>query len=78
MNSYILNRSQGSIRPSNFHGAQSTRLVHCLEPAPEVRFSSSHGSYSKTEGWEDDVEDDILAHRAGVNVLTVDPYEKRL
>ncbi|KKK18252.1 hypothetical protein AOCH_001944 [Aspergillus ochraceoroseus] len=56
----------GSIVPSAFQRAQSTRLIHQLEPAPGIRFSSV-----KTD------EDDILAHSAGVNVLAIDQYERR-
>ncbi|EEQ29290.1 WD repeat protein [Microsporum canis CBS 113480] len=78
MNSYIFNRSQGSIRPYQFHVAQCTRLVHDLAPAPGIRFSSDK------QGTTDAAEDrhalyppelsseDVWAHKAGVNVLAID------
>ncbi|OAL64505.1 WD repeat protein [Trichophyton rubrum] len=88
MNSYILNRSQGSIHPFQFHFAQSTRLVHGLAAAPGIRFSavkqheSQPGAADIAEGIPDilhsDLDfDDIWAHKAGVNVLAIDQYEKR-
>ncbi|EGE02109.1 DNA excision repair protein ERCC-8 [Trichophyton equinum CBS 127.97] len=88
MNSYILNRSQGSIHPFQFHFAQCTRLVHGLAAAPGIRFSAgkqheSHpGAADIAEGTPDirhsDFDfDDIWAHKAGVNVLAIDQYEKR-
>ncbi|PGH27026.1 hypothetical protein AJ80_01211 [Polytolypa hystricis UAMH7299] len=85
MNSYILNRCQGSINPAEFHIAQKTRLVHCLEPAQGIRFSSYHASSaseqasSKLGGDREDYNGvtEVWAHKAGVNVLATDPYEKR-
>ncbi|KAL2863850.1 WD repeat protein [Aspergillus lucknowensis] len=79
MNSYLLNRALGSITPSSFHLAQTKRLVHNLEPAPGIRFSSSrvqptsHGE----AGTPTPIEDGVLAHSAGANVLAVDQYEGR-
>ncbi|KAL3475232.1 WD40-repeat-containing domain protein [Aspergillus californicus] len=67
MNSYLLNRAFGSITPSSFHIAQKTRLVHSLEPAPGIRFGSSHNN----------ADEDVLAHSAGANVLAIDQYEGR-
>ncbi|KAI9818032.1 MAG: hypothetical protein M1827_000656 [Pycnora praestabilis] len=81
MNSYLLNRSVGSISPQALARAQTTRLVHALQPAPTVRFSSSHGgtSTAKVDGEElgdgDTVE--LWAHKAGVNALIVDNFEGR-
>lgn len=72
MNSYLLNRALGSIAPSTFHTAQTARLVHHLEPAPGIRFSSKH-----PEGPGLDPGDDIYAHKAGVNVLAIDQYDGR-
>ncbi|EER22960.1 hypothetical protein D8B26_004246 [Coccidioides posadasii str. Silveira] len=69
MNSYLLNRSQGSICPSSFHAAQCSRLIQCLAPAPGIRFSSA--SASTTDG------DEVWAHKAGVNVLAIDHYDRR-
>lgn len=75
MNSYLLNRSFGLISPWDFHVAQTTRLVHCLEAAPSIRFNSRHDSAedSQTEGELERV----WAHKAGVNVLAIDQYEGR-
>lgn len=76
MNSYLLNRALGSITPSDFHVALTTRLVHHLEPAPGIRFSSR-----KDAGFVGDaigIEDEVYAHKAGVNVLGIDQYDGRL
>ena len=86
MNSFLLNRSQGSIRPSEFHTAQCTRLVHGLEPAPGIRFTANPTSTSidsegtdEREEWDEDraEDDEVCAHKAGANVLAIDQYEKR-
>ncbi|EER42557.1 WD40 repeat-containing protein [Histoplasma capsulatum var. duboisii H88] len=85
MNSYLLNRSQGSISPSAFHVAHNAHLIRSIEPAPGIRFSShpttpelNRGERESTEdGWKDEEKDESRAHKAGVNVLTIDQYEKR-
>lgn len=82
MNAYLLNRALGTISPSSFHVAQTSRLVHHLEPAPSIRFSSrkqAQSAESRPEGpGSFDQEDEILAHQAGANVLAIDQYEGRL
>lgn len=84
MNSYLLNKSLGSVAPSTFHVAQTTRLVHHLEAAPGIRFSSRQAGPSTAR--EDDVAPldrdlqstaEVFAHKAGVNCLAIDPFEGR-
>lgn len=75
MNSYLLNRTLGSISPHSFHIAQTTHLVHHLEPAPGIRFSSRKIDHSSEEL---PAKDDIVAHKSGVNVLAIDQHEGRL
>ncbi|RAL11076.1 WD repeat protein [Aspergillus homomorphus CBS 101889] len=83
MNSYILNRTLGSIHPSTFHVAQTTRLVQNLEPAPGIRFSSQHHSpsaHGRSEQQFDglqSLEEETFAHKAGVKVLAIDQNEGR-
>ncbi|KKZ66638.1 DNA excision repair protein ERCC-8 [[Emmonsia] crescens] len=85
MNSYLLNRSQGSVSPSTFHVAHNTHLIRSIEPAPGIRFSNhpatpalnQRESQSVGDGWKDEEQDEVRAHKAGVNVLTIDQYEKR-
>ncbi|EEH45195.2 uncharacterized protein PADG_01345 [Paracoccidioides brasiliensis Pb18] len=87
MNSYLLNRSQGSISPSTFHVAQNSHLVRSIEPAPGIRFSSGFTaaapapnqpeSKAAASGGIYDENDGVWAHKSGVNVLTIDRYEKR-
>lgn len=69
MNSYLLDRALGSISPSSFHVAQTSRLVHLLEPSPGIRFS--------LDGPVDEPADEVVAHQAGVNVLAIDHGERR-
>jgi DNA excision repair protein ERCC-8 len=85
MNSYLLNRALGSIPPNDFHVAQTTRLVHNIEPAPGIRFSSRK-ALTPTDQSEDDVAPldqelgasaEIFAHKSGVNCLAVDQFEGR-
>ncbi|KAL4941418.1 hypothetical protein BDV06DRAFT_181440 [Aspergillus oleicola] len=76
MNSYLLNRALGSIPPPVFHSAQTVRLVHNLEPAPGIRFSSTKAQTTENEAQLSEP-DETFAHRAGANVLAIDQYEGR-
>lgn len=82
MNAYLLNRALGSITPSTFHVAQTTRLVQHLEPAPGIRFSSR--KKLRSPGRPDDglgigqEYDEVPAHQSGANVLAIDQYDGRL
>lgn len=85
MNSYLLNRALGSVTPNEFHVAQTTRLVHNIEPAPGIQFSSRRAA-APTDHSEDDVAPldqelgvtaEVFAHKSGVNCLAVDQFEGR-
>ncbi|CAG7990861.1 unnamed protein product [Penicillium salamii] len=85
MNSYLLNRALGSVNPNDFHVAQTDRLVHSIEPAPGIRFSSRKTT-APTDQSEDDVAPldqelgaaaEVFAHKSGVNCLAVDQFEGR-
>lgn len=77
MNSFLLNRAQGSIEPWQFHKAQTSRLIQLLEPSPEIRFSSRK-SISTDEHLASQADDhELLAHKAGVNVLAIDQNHGR-
>jgi len=73
MNSFILNRAQGSIKPLDFHVAQTTHLIRLIEPSPRLRFSCTGAATKKYHG----LDDEVVAHRAGVNVLAIDHHEAR-
>lgn len=81
MNSFLLNRAQGTISPSAFHVAQTSRLVQLLEPAPGIRFTSHKpvpgDIKSEHDGPNSTPVDEVFAHKAGVNVLAIDQYEGR-
>ncbi|KAL1989139.1 hypothetical protein VTN96DRAFT_3686 [Rasamsonia emersonii] len=81
MNSFLLNRAQGTISPSAFHVAQTSRLVQLLEPAPGIRFTSHKPVpgviKSEDDGPNSTPVDEVFAHKAGVNVLAIDQHEGR-
>ncbi|KAE8354539.1 WD40 repeat-like protein [Aspergillus coremiiformis] len=78
MNSYLLNRTLGSIRPHTFHVAQTSRLVHHLEPAPGIRFASRQDGGQRAAAVDVHLDsEEHFAHRAGVNVLAIDHYDGR-
>ncbi|KAI9693894.1 MAG: hypothetical protein M1822_003165 [Bathelium mastoideum] len=79
MNSFLLNRAIGSVSPQSLQRAQTTQLLHALQPAPEVTFgaepqsedvsSSAHSSTTKKSS--------NVAHKAGVNAIALDRFEGR-
>lgn len=81
MNSYLLNRSLGVSGPQALQQVQTTRLVHALQAAPDVRFDSSDevrpAQERRRHGEDEEVGPDVWAHRAGVNCLVVDKFEGR-
>ncbi|KAL1976622.1 hypothetical protein VTN31DRAFT_2904 [Thermomyces dupontii] len=78
MNAYLLNRVQGTIAPKAFHVAQTSRLLHLLEPAPGIRFASEKPEEPKEVfSIFSRAFDEITAHKSGVNVLAIDQNEGR-
>lgn len=83
MNSFLLNRSIGSISPEVLQRAQTTRLLHAIQPAPGVRlrnYDARTETPSTLDGQDVDWDDrsvDIWAHKAGVNSLAIDKFEGR-
>lgn len=70
--------------PNAFHTAQTERLVHYLEPAPGIRFSSRRAAHSDVSQEDDtalnselDSTEQVFAHRSGVNSLAIDQFEGR-
>lgn len=72
MNSFLLNRAQGSIETRQFHIAQTSRLIQLLEPSPGIQFRSRKGAHEDENSTSQNTYDDNLAHKGGVNVLAVD------
>lgn len=81
MNSYLLNRSLGVTGPQALQQVQTTRLLHALQAAPNVRFDSSDEIRSAPErpdrGEDERAGSDVWAHRAGVNCLAIEKFEDR-
>ncbi|KAI9729052.1 MAG: hypothetical protein M1828_000137 [Chrysothrix sp. TS-e1954] len=78
----LLSRSLGDTTAHGFAQEQEERLLRAIQPAPYTRFDAtpqvrdSHGaSAGVNEG--DDVETPAIAHKTGVNALTVDRFEGR-
>ncbi|KAJ5721269.1 uncharacterized protein N7483_009203 [Penicillium malachiteum] len=66
-------RALGSVDPNSFRVAQTTRLVHSLEPAPGIRFSARPRSQGHTNEKElESPENEIFAHKSGVKCLAID------
>jgi DNA excision repair protein ERCC-8 len=85
MNSYLLNRALGTVSPNAFHVAQTTRLVHNLEPAPGIRFSSrraaptdqNQGDATQLDQDDPTIAENVAAHKSGVNCLAIDQFDGR-
>ena len=115
MTSGLFNRSLGTVSSQNIAQTETSKLLHCLQSAPKVKFdgdsivrkekASGVGDHdgdggengtvgAQTKGTLEQVEldedgRDVVeektnkergpwAHRAGVNSLTIDPFEGRL
>jgi DNA excision repair protein ERCC-8 len=74
MNSFLLNRAQGSIHPLDFHVAQTSHLVRLIEPSPRLRFTCTVAASGNHEEppFDHGLTDEVVAHKAGVNVLVID------
>ena len=78
MNSYLLGRELGTISSKTLQQAETNNLLLALQAAPGIRFDGtdaattaagqSHGTGSSEDVW---------AHRAGVNCITIDKFEGR-
>ena len=83
MNSFLLNRSIGSISPPVLQRAQTSRLVHAISPAPGVILANNHtgidlvSAQNAQDGDLDGSKAGIWAHKAGVNALAIDGFEGR-
>jgi hypothetical protein len=83
MNSFLLNRAQGTINASAFHVTQTSRLLHLLEPSRGIRFSSKIVSFSNQRNaadfgiFDDGAVEEVVAHVAGVTVLAIDRHNGR-
>ncbi|KAH7062303.1 WD40-repeat-containing domain protein [Macrophomina phaseolina] len=70
MNALLLNRALGAISPAAFRRHETSRLLHSLQPT-SLRFDSS----AQLE--DDTLPEDLRAHAAGVNAMTIDRFEGR-
>ena len=67
MNAYLLNRSLALNSPRVLERAETTHLLHALQPT-NVQF---HGDS------RDGIQLDSPAHASGVNAITIDKFEGR-
>lgn len=80
MNAYLLSRSLGSIGPHSLQRAETNRLLHAVQPAPDIRFDGSDvttTSVPTATAGGDGTLSGIWAHKAGVNALVIDRFEGR-
>ena len=79
MNSFLLNTRLGSVQPAKLQKAQYDRLTHTIEPDPKTRFSATSRTQvsARDGGIRGQAEEEVWAHKSGVNVLAVDEFDGR-
>ena len=83
MSSNLFGRALGAIGPQTLQRAETFRLLHALQAAPDVRFDGNDNREKQAESSSRSIEGDgikagaVWAHRAGVNCLTIDGFEGR-
>ena len=82
-------RSTGESSPFAFAQKQTTRLLHALQPAPDILFDGQgdqsreplNESTSSTNAADQDASNTgqslRIAHKSGVNALAIDKFEGR-
>ena len=80
MNANLLGRAFGTIGPQALQRDETSHLLHSLHSAREIKFDGSegplHGQAGRVrDGAQEEVT--VWAHRAGVNCLSIDPFEGR-
>ncbi len=73
----LLGRALGTISPQVLQRAETSRLLHPIQAAPGVRFDGSDAPAQASSSRDVEDEQDVWAHRAGVNCLTIDRFEGR-
>lgn len=73
----LLGRALGTISPRALQRAETSRLLHSIQAAPGVRFDGSDAPAQAASSRDVEDERDVWAHQAGVNCLTIDPFEGR-
>jgi hypothetical protein len=68
MNTLLLNRSLGAIRPRQLRQHQQELLLHALQPA-QVKFNNVRTTQDESR--------DEVAHNGGTNTLVIDKFEGR-
>ena len=72
MNAYLLHRSLGLNSPRVLERAETTHLLHALQPT-DAQFHGDSGDVSLETG----IQLDSPAHASGVNAITIDKFEGR-
>ena len=76
MTSNLFSRALGSISPQALQKAETSRLLGSLQAASSIRFDGSDG-IAQTKAQHTGDEEDVWAHRSGVNCLAIDRFEGR-
>ena len=77
MNTFLLNRAQGSVSHQALARAHNDRLIHSLQPASNVIVSYQDPPSLNDDHDEEDEAKTAVAHPAGVNSITIDRFEGR-
>lgn len=84
MSHLLFDRSTGALSPQAFARLQTTQRIHCISPAPKLRFDGGEKETSTASSALDEEtqlavqqSEKIWAHQAGVNALSLD-IENRL
>ena len=79
MNSFLFNRAIGNVSPQAFQRAQTTQLLHGLQPAPEVSFGAEPSSENEPSSTHIHTiqKASHVTHKAGVNAIAIDRFEGR-
>jgi DNA excision repair protein ERCC-8 len=81
MNQLLFDRSTGNLSPQAFARLQISHTVHAIQPAPSLRFHGGEKEAARPAATRDssagiEGKDQIWAHQAGVNALSIDVENK--
>lgn len=77
MNSYHLGRSLGTFSPQALQRAEAYRFLNAIDAAPGIRFDGRDSSTITSRFDGAGLEDEVWAHKAGVNCIAIDKFEGR-
>lgn len=73
----LLGRALGTTSAHALQRAETSRLLHSIQAAPDIKFDGSDAPAQAASSRDVEEERDVWAHQAGVNCLTIDRFEGR-